>query len=256
MSHLLQIMLGILQEFARVLRSDFGEDASGRFHIALVRDGQHDFVPDKGEVLGVVQYRRPENHGIGNQQNAAAVLISAYPRANLEQTSVEESNVDYIACHFLKLDAIAGGVHMAGENGEAPGDAEQWLFKCDGETGADEPDHRSLVLERVGPQDDDDDSSSKGNDGGKELASAILLPVVMGGVVNISGSCEVQPEGNHNGDDRSNDGYRIGQPVWHRVLDGRGMSVVALLAEFHDAFFLGYGIVRFCRIKSDICSLA
>jgi hypothetical protein len=66
----------------------------------------------------------------------------------------------------------------------------------------------------------------------------------------------VQRDTNDNGDDRSNDRNRIRQPVRHRVLDGPGMSVVAPEREFHDAFCLGYAIVRFCRIKSDICSRA
>ena len=149
--HILDLLVRTLQKLACVLSSDRFQDFGDCFHIAGISHRNANLVPDIAEGSRVIEDGSTEDLRVGKLNRASTVLIAADPVANLHHARVEEADVNHIATQFIDLDAIATGVHVAGKNGDASGDAEQWLPQRDRQTSSDKSPELSLKLELTGP---------------------------------------------------------------------------------------------------------
>lgn len=136
-------------------------------------------------MQSVVVDRVSKDHRIRDKQDAPAVLISADPSANLEHSRIKESNIDYIASHLLKLDAITGRIHVTGKDRQPACDAKQRLSQSDRNSRSKQPEEGSLLFKGVRPQDHNRQPRRKNNNRAEEFAPAITLAMVLVALVNV-----------------------------------------------------------------------
>src|SRR5581483_9100010 len=144
------------QEFASVFVAHLGKDLGSLLKITVIGHRQRDLVPDVREILGVIKDGRSEDLRVGKLHDSSGGLIALDPVSNLEHAGVKESDVDYVAGELIDLNSIFDGKHVAGENGQAPGYAQQRFTQGHRETCADQAQERAAARNHSRPEHNND----------------------------------------------------------------------------------------------------
>src|SRR5579884_1115681 len=185
--HSLDLPLCALEELLSVLAANAFQNVGEGFHIAGISDGNVDLIPDVAERTRVIEDWSAEDLSVRELNGASAVLVAADPVADLHHACVEEADVDHVTAELVDLDAIAAGVHVSGEDGDAAGDAEQRFAKRDCQAGADQAEKLAFVLEDFCPEPYDCRDGENRNDGvGQPVESVMLFGRGIAGFDNLA----------------------------------------------------------------------
>ena len=100
-------LLGRLHVFAHDLLCHSLNKRARQSIIAAILDRDHDLVPEKGKLGGVVEHRLLKNEAIGHPHDTPIVLIGVHPFADLHDGGAQNADVDHVALDAAKLHSVA-----------------------------------------------------------------------------------------------------------------------------------------------------
>ncbi len=125
--HFLDLRFGIVHEFARVFAPHSLQHLRRACGVTGIGEGQLNFIPYVSEIAGVIENGSAKHLCVGELDDAAAVLVAANPVPDFHHARIEKADVDNVAAQFINFNAVAHGVHVSKEDGDASGNAQQWF---------------------------------------------------------------------------------------------------------------------------------